>query len=85
MITNKQLKNLRRAVKAAAEWRGNLIGATPPEALDEFDAYIKSAKEAVKAIGNEVKRHKNDKKAIKSAKGRALRNLANDIVDGCLG
>lgn len=50
MITTRQINLLRKAVDMAEEWRGNLVGAAPAEALDEFDAELALMRQALRAI-----------------------------------
>lgn len=49
MISLRQLALLSAAVTDAEMWRGNLLGAAPLPAIEEFDERIREMREAVKS------------------------------------
>ncbi len=51
----RHIKALRRAVDEAEVWRGSMTGNPDPEPLEEFDAFIAEAREALGQAGREAK------------------------------
>lgn len=49
MISLRQIRLLSQAVTEAAQWRGNLVGAAPDWAIEEFDDKIRLMRAAVHA------------------------------------
>ena len=50
MLKRAHYRALKRAVAEAACWRGTLVGDPDPSGLEEFDAFIRKAKKALKKI-----------------------------------
>lgn len=61
MVRHKHIKALRRAVSEAALWRGTMTGNPDTTALDEFDRFIATAKEALAEVARE---HRSKRPAV---------------------
>lgn len=49
-LTLRHIKTLRRAVDEASGWRGSMTGNPDPAPLEEFDAFIAEAREAIREV-----------------------------------
>lgn len=49
-LTQSELRALSRAVSEAEAWRGSMTGNPDPGPLEEFDAFIAKAKQALKKV-----------------------------------
>ncbi|UXX42089.1 hypothetical protein [Pseudomonas phage phiH2] len=57
-LTQSELRALARAVSEAEAWRGSMVGNPDPGPLEEFDAFVAKAKQALKKVrrnNNELK------------------------------
>lgn len=57
-LTQSELRALARAVSEAEAWRGSMVGNLDPGPLEEFDAFVAKAKQALKKVrrsNNELK------------------------------
>ena len=50
-LMQRHRKALRRAVSEAEGWRGSMTGNPDPAPLEEFDAFVREAKEALTILG----------------------------------
>jgi hypothetical protein len=64
-LTQSELRALSRAVSEAEAWRGSMTGNPDPGPLEEFDAFVAKAKQALK----KVRRNNN---ALKQPTGRPV-------------
>lgn len=49
-LTQSELRALARAVSEAETWRGSMTGNPDPGPLEEFDAFVAKAKQALKKV-----------------------------------
>ncbi len=63
-LTTSELRALSRAVGEAEAWRGSLTGNPDTSQLEEFDAFVAKAKQALKKV-------RRNNKALKQPIGRA--------------
>lgn len=65
-LTQSELRALSRAVSEAEAWRGSMTGNPDPGPLEEFDAFVAKAKQALKKV------RRNNNNTLKQPTGRPV-------------